>query len=515
MNYPFWDTSIGYGALMALVAVIHVFVSHFAIGGGLYLVVTERFARKRNDTEMLNYLERLSKYFVLITVVFGALTGVGIWFIIGLLNPAATEMLIHNFVWIWATEWTFFIVEIMASILYFYGWKRLSAASHMKIGWIYFVAAWLSLFAINGIVTFMLTPGDWLTSGAIGDAFFNPTFWPSLALRTGICVMLAGLYAMLAVNRSLGSEAKKRIVRNNALWGVLGVAVIVPSFIWYVNAVPASIMSEAHDVLPSVFRSIRSVYWFAGAVVALLAVFGFLLPRLQNKVVTILTMVLALGLFSGFEMFREEIRKPYVITGYMYANAVEVSRVDAISSDGYLPHIKYRTGADGADLFRHACRSCHTIDGYRSLKPAFEGADKDFIAGVVRGSESAKGAMPPFLGTWDESDSLAAFIYQFTDHRSLAEIYGLSGVALGEKVYEKRCGVCHEFGGHNDNSEALIGLSADEYNDFLETSGDIDDNMPQFSGSSAEWQALVQYLLTLQDTTLANTESATNGEGGE
>ncbi|MCP4686050.1 MAG: hypothetical protein GY867_11495 [bacterium] len=78
MNYPFWDVDLGYGILMAAIAVIHVFVSHFAIGGGLYLVVAEHFARKSADAYRLEFLERLSKFFVLVTVVFGALTGVGI-----------------------------------------------------------------------------------------------------------------------------------------------------------------------------------------------------------------------------------------------------------------------------------------------------------------------------------------------------------------------------------------------------------------------------------------------------
>ena len=45
MAYPFWDARIGYGPLMALIAVVHLFVSHFAIGGDLYLVVAERQAR--------------------------------------------------------------------------------------------------------------------------------------------------------------------------------------------------------------------------------------------------------------------------------------------------------------------------------------------------------------------------------------------------------------------------------------------------------------------------------------
>ena len=93
MNYPFWDVDIGYGLLMPLIAVVHVFVSHFAIGGGLYLVVVERSARAAGDVMRLAFLERLSKSFILLTIVFGALTGVGIWFIIGLLSPSATEAL--------------------------------------------------------------------------------------------------------------------------------------------------------------------------------------------------------------------------------------------------------------------------------------------------------------------------------------------------------------------------------------------------------------------------------------
>ena len=44
MNYPFWDVPIGYGVLMGVIAVLHVFISHFAIGGGLFLVVTEQRA---------------------------------------------------------------------------------------------------------------------------------------------------------------------------------------------------------------------------------------------------------------------------------------------------------------------------------------------------------------------------------------------------------------------------------------------------------------------------------------
>ena len=42
MNYPAWDVPlIGGGLLIGLIAVLHVFVAHFAVGGGLFLVWTE------------------------------------------------------------------------------------------------------------------------------------------------------------------------------------------------------------------------------------------------------------------------------------------------------------------------------------------------------------------------------------------------------------------------------------------------------------------------------------------
>ena len=35
MNYPVWELAMGGGVLIAVVSILHVFVSHFAVGGGL------------------------------------------------------------------------------------------------------------------------------------------------------------------------------------------------------------------------------------------------------------------------------------------------------------------------------------------------------------------------------------------------------------------------------------------------------------------------------------------------
>ncbi|MCU0254978.1 MAG: cytochrome C, partial [Acidobacteria bacterium] len=111
MNYPIWDLQ-GSGLLIAIVSIVHVFVSHFAVGGGLFLVLAERKARRENDPALLGFVRYLSRFFILLTLVFGAITGVGIWFAITLVSPWATASLINTFVWGWAIEWTFFLTEI-------------------------------------------------------------------------------------------------------------------------------------------------------------------------------------------------------------------------------------------------------------------------------------------------------------------------------------------------------------------------------------------------------------------
>jgi len=101
MNYPLWRVPAP-GLLIAVVGVVHVFVSHFAVGGGLLLVLAELKARAAADAALLGFVRALSRGFVLLTLVLGALTGVGIWFTIGLVQPQATSALVQTFLWAWA-----------------------------------------------------------------------------------------------------------------------------------------------------------------------------------------------------------------------------------------------------------------------------------------------------------------------------------------------------------------------------------------------------------------------------
>ncbi len=62
MEYPFWYVPfIGSPMLIPGVALLHVIVSHFAVGGGILLWLGITKAYKQNDREFLNYLKSLTR----------------------------------------------------------------------------------------------------------------------------------------------------------------------------------------------------------------------------------------------------------------------------------------------------------------------------------------------------------------------------------------------------------------------------------------------------------------------
>jgi len=307
--------------------------------------------------------------------------------------------------------------------------------------------------------------------------------------------MLAGLFALLVVSVRKSDDFKRRTVTYNAWWAIVGLVIMVPSLFWYWASIPANITQTALNMMPTPIISWGLTFKLLIAVAVLVLLFGLLLRKAVSLPVALVMMALGLVWFGAFEFFRESVRKPYVVSDYMYGNGMEVARADQYLQEGLLLNMKYRTGDDGADLFRHACRSCHTVDGYKALKPAYDGMDEELIANTMVGLHVMRGNMPPFLGNEDEAGLLAAHIYKHTDHRSVAEIYGLSRVDLGRKVYDLRCGKCHVFGGYNDKSSSILGLSEQDIYDLLEMAGDLAEEMPPFTGDSTEAAAFVEFLM--------------------
>jgi cytochrome bd-type quinol oxidase subunit 1 len=450
MNYPFWDIPhLGSAWVIGIIAIFHVMISQFAVGGGFYLPLAERKALRMTDQklrkEWLAQLASHSKFFYLVTGIYGTVSGVGIWFAIGLTHPEATSTLIHNFVFGWAIEWVFFIVELTTIAVYYATWGKIDEKLHLVVGWVYAGASVCTLIIINGILSFMLTPGDtWISVAGTGaeaskfwNAFFNPTYWPSLCLRMCVCASLAAVWALITSSRIDGykqPELKTSLVQWSVKW-------LIPSFVltpfimgWYLWMVPAAqriLLTLGMDTTsPGTFSTVTRIALITIVTSATIIGVAYFLAY-KNAVEFSLPhalslLLLALMATGAGEYSREMLRKPFVIGRWMYSNGVRVPYVNRINQEGYLAHSNWVWNGDGAAtpsaysrgeaIFRGECGSCHTLDGYRPLRQLLSGRDRANIGNFVQMLHEYKPDspyhhyMPPMTGTKQDVDDLTDYL---------------------------------------------------------------------------------------------------------
>ncbi|WP_028581021.1 cytochrome ubiquinol oxidase subunit I [Desulfogranum japonicum] len=427
MNYPVWQLeAAGGGLLIALIAVFHVYIAHFAVGGGLFLVLTELKALRENNGSMMEFVRRHARFFVLVTMVAGGITGVGIWFTIALLNPAATSVLIHTFVFGWAIEWVFFLIEIVALFIYASTFDKLPPRQHLLIGWIYFGAAWLSLFMINGIIGFMLTPGQWLENGNFWSGFFNPTFWPSLCFRTFFSILIAGLFGLVTATWSRNPAIRIQLTRYSALWLLIPFTLFLMSGFWYKGVLPAELQQTIFERMPATAQFVQGFIFFSPVLLAGCLLLAIRMPGILSRPLALTLLVAGLLYMGCFEYIREGGRRPFIIYDYMYSNGILTKDAPKVSTEGLLKHArwsKYSTItpdnqlAAGKEVFTLLCSSCHSVDGptldIRALSRNYTPASLD---NMIRGMHHVYPSMPPFIGTDEERKALAWYL-----------AYGLNG----------------------------------------------------------------------------------------
>lgn len=432
MNYPFWDIPVlGGSSLIAVIAILHVIVSHLAVGGGFYIYYTERKMRLENDFGLLSCLRGHARFFMLLTTVFGAVSGVGIWFVIGLVSPAATSTLIHIFIFAWAIEWVFFFVEIAAIIIYVYRFDELAHASREKVALIYFAAAWLSLFVINGIVTFMLTPGDYYVTKSFASAFFNPSFWPSLFIRSVICLLFAGVFAIFTATFIMDEKARVRTIRYSSYYLVPGLILTAPLAAWYFWTVPPLSKTIVTGGSPLIMMMAGVCAGSAALLTAAALAHSWIDPKKLSTIFAIILLIFA-GTFMGtFELVREAVRKPFTLYGRMYSNSIYVDPAGKpeLETAEFLPNLKWcpikaivpgGELAAGREIFRYQCQACHSLDGYNAVRPLTRSWGIETTRESVSRLNEIKGFMPPFFGSEAERDALSLFIYSLNNELKAA-----------------------------------------------------------------------------------------------
>jgi len=450
MHYLWWHVPhLTAPMLIALVATIHVIVSHYAVGGGLFLAVEVGYAHQKQDREYLDYLKRHTLFFVLLTVVFGAITGVGIWWTIGLASPLATEVLIRTFVFGWAMEYVSFIVELVAAFVFYYYWNRLTARTHTAVGWIYAVAAWISLVLISAITAFMLAPGEaWFRDrGNFWAALFNPQALPQIIARTGGALLLASLYvylhdSIIVKPRRLNDLIQRRSSRPALLGAVL---VTIGGVLWYVFLPESAKATLGDSAVLTIFMGL--IFAVTVAVFFLLYLGPFRNPGWLTPGFAAALLILGVVAMGTGEFIREAVRKPYVVYNVVFGNQVLPEEVRQLRTTGFLDggtwtrayvarqypqvmqdgHISgvkllQLPAADreavGAVLFQYHCNDCHAAAmGYSPAGPMLRGRSREMIRALVEHLDLAHYFMPPWAGTAEEAEVLTDYLLSITSRR--------------------------------------------------------------------------------------------------
>jgi len=443
VEYPAFNLPIVGGSLLiAAIAIFHVFIAQFSVGSGVLLAFGERRANREGDADTIAFLRKYSYAVLLIPYVVGTITGVGIWFVISVVHPRALSAMIHLFVWAWAAEWTMFVVDIAAIYLYAHTWDRARPAAHNAIAWIFAGSSTVTLILINGILSFMLTPGGWqpLAEHGFWTAFFNPSFWPTTLARFFVSLALAGAgaIALLAIARNIPSATREKMTK-------LAYTLMLPTLLcpvllaWTFLVMPQQsqqfVMGGA--VAMMMFLAVGAVCF---AILALAALIAMVRREYTPSVLAAsLLCLFAFLSYASFEFVREGVRKPYVIEGFMYSTGVTTplakgldrrANLTLLSERGVLSAAPWAVPAGkkiseldpmgkGRAVFVAACAVCHqSRTGYNALQPLVRYWTGPMIRSYLDTMHEQKPMMPPFPGTDDEKDALTVFVTSLTQRGS-------------------------------------------------------------------------------------------------
>lgn len=433
--YPTWhDPWLGSGWVLGVIAVIHVLASHVSVGAALIFAWLATLAYRRQRPELLEYIRRYGVLLLIFSYVLGSITGPGIWFSATVASPRGLSALIHSYVWIWATEWVFFVSEVVGIYALVYLANKVDQKTHLKLTLFFAIASWGTMLIIVGILSFMMWPGqpDWYTQGGTLNGFYGPYTFGQVITRTAFMLMAAAVVGGIVASRIEDLALRREMTRKLAVLGIVAALATFGGLQWTLTTLPENATQVMAALLPE---------WFVPSLWATLAVtvahfaLSWVWPRL-------LTPWLATGMAAAILLFgiwpeetaRESMRKPWVAGQYVYSNQVigrDVPALDIrselpllerqgmLASHPFIPASLRQGGADNAAAAGYAlylayCSNCHNLGdtGIRPFGKKLQGMDAEGLFGYLTGAlaTGAVAHMPQMPMLEQEARLLARFL---------------------------------------------------------------------------------------------------------
>ncbi len=416
--YPTWyDPSLGSGWVLGVIAVIHVLASHTSVGAALVFAWLATVAYKRQRPELLEYVRRYGVVLLVYSYVLGSITGPGIWFSATVASPRGISALIHSYVWVWATEWVFFVGEVVGIYALVYLAGKVDQKTHLNLVRYFAIASWGTMLIIVGILSFMMWPGQqaWYTEGGTLNGFYGPYTFGQVITRTAFMLMCAAVVGGIVASRISDADFRKEMTRKLAVLGIVSAVVGFLGLQWTLTTLPEHAREVMALRLPAWF--VPSMWATFGGIIAYLAL-TFAAPRILTPWLSIAAAaaVMVFGIWPE-ETSRESMRKPWVAGQYVYSNQVIGRDVPALGVKSDIPALEARgmlashpfipadlrqvTEANKAEAGRTLalvyCSNCHNLTdtetGIRPLRKLTAGMDEPALSGFISGA-LATGSMP-------------------------------------------------------------------------------------------------------------------------
>jgi mono/diheme cytochrome c family protein len=460
--YPTWyEPGIGSGWVVGIIATVHVLFSHTAVGAALFFAYLSNKAYREDRPELLEYIKKYGLFLLIFSYVLGSITGPGIWYSTTVASPRGISALIHSFVWKWATEWVFFVIEVVGVYMIVYLVGKVDKKTHSTIALVFGLASYTTMLIIIGILSFMMWPGkeQWFMEGGYLNGFYGSNTFAQLAIRSAFMFTITAVVGGIVASRIKDTAFKAELSRKLAWLGIVSTLAGAGFFAWYLNTLPDYAYLVMANRLPDYF--VPSMVGVIGAILAY-----FIMTLLQPRTlvtwgaVTATVAILVFGLWPG-ETARESIRKPYVAGQYVYSNQVIArdvpgmgikSEIPLLEEHGVLkthPFVPAALRSVNGENAREAgrvialtmCSNCHSLSdtGIRPLKNYFGGnTDVQRIKTYLKGALSTGNTlyMPRIPLTDDEAEALAVYIASLTDAQ-VAERYAAERDALALATTEK------------------------------------------------------------------------------
>ncbi|MEW5973190.1 MAG: cytochrome c [Pseudomonadota bacterium] len=457
--YPTWyEPGIGSGWMVGLIATIHVLFSHTSVGAALFFMALATIAYRQNRPELLDFIKKYGLFLLVFSYILGSITGPGIWYSTTVASPRGISSLIHSFVWKWATEWVFFVIEVVGVYLVTYLVGKVDQKTHLRLTIILGLASYTTMMIILGILSFMMWPGkeEWFTEGGYLLGFYGDNTFAQLAMRTAFMFAVTAVVGSIVTSGFKDQAFRAQMNRWLAIMGIVSTIIGAALFGWYLETLP----EYAHLIMEN-----RLPAWFAPSLYSILGgmlvyfVLMITTPRMITTAVASLATVaiLVFGLWPE-EVARESIRKPYVSGQYVYSNQVIARDVPGMGIKSEIPvleeHGWLKTHAFmpeelrvvtpqnaakvGEALAVTMCSNCHSLSetGIRPMKNYLGGntdipAIKTYLLAALATGNTMY--MPKIPMKDEEAEALAVYLATLTD-KTVAQRYAAEKGAVAQAV---------------------------------------------------------------------------------